>query len=90
MDIGEEAGGRGVSDCAFEQFLDWGLINILIDSGVGKPHSESNSFAIILYEVYSKNQVWTRKGPKGPLNKYKCSSSSISKVYNFSPSLYSF
>lgn len=47
MDIGEEAGGRGVSDCAFEQFLDWGLINILIDSGVGKPHSGSNSFAII-------------------------------------------
>lgn len=46
MDMGEGEGG-GWSDCAFEQFLDWGLINILIDSGVGKPHSGSNSFAII-------------------------------------------
>lgn len=44
--MGEGEGG-GWSDCAFEQFLDWGLINILIDSGVGKPHSGSNSFAII-------------------------------------------
>lgn len=47
MDMGEGEGGGGWSDCAFEQFLDWGLINILIDSGVGEPHSGSNSFAII-------------------------------------------
>lgn len=44
--MGEGEGGMG-SDCAFEQFLDWGLINVLFDSGVGKPHSGSNSFAII-------------------------------------------
>lgn len=43
---GRRRRGRG-SDCAFEQFLDWGLINIQTDSGVGKPHSGSNSFAII-------------------------------------------
>lgn len=43
--MGEGEGGGGL--IVHLKFLDWGLINIQTDSGVGKPHSGSNSFAII-------------------------------------------